>query len=161
MNARCPFDPLRHLAGVKLSHVPYQGSSQGINDVVAGRVPVMFSPASTVLPHIQSKALIALASTHSRRMTIMPDLPTMSEAGLTGYETGVWNGFLAPAGTPRPIIETLARAANEAVKSEDVIKTLSAQGIATVGGTPEDMAAFIRSEIGKWAKVIAAAGLKK
>src|SRR6185295_16734779 len=80
------------MAGVKLAHVPYQGSSQGINDVLAGRVPVMFSPASTVLPHIQSKVLIALASTHSRRMTIMPDLPTMAEAGLPGYETGVWNG---------------------------------------------------------------------
>jgi tripartite-type tricarboxylate transporter receptor subunit TctC len=149
------------MAGVKLAHVPYQGSSQGINDVLAGRVPVMFSPASTVLPHIQSKALIALASTHSRRMTLMPDLPTVSEAGLPGYETGVWNGFLAPAGTPRPIIEKLSRAANEAVKSEDVIKALSAQGIATVGGTPEEMATFIRSEIDKWAKVIIAAGLKK
>ena len=149
------------MAGVKLSHVPYQGSSQGINDVLAGRVPVMFSPASTVLPHIQSKSLIALASTHSRRMAIMPDLPTMSEAGLPGYETGVWNGFLAPSGTPRPIIDKLSRAANEAVKSEDVIKTLNAQGIATVGSTPEEMTAFIRSEIDKWAKVVAAAGLKK
>ena len=149
------------MAGVKLAHVPYQGSSQGVNDVLAGRVPVMFSPASTVLPHIQSKALIALASTHSRRMTIMPDLPTMSEAGLPGYETGVWNGFLAPAGTPRSVIDILSRAANEAVKSDDVIKTLNAQGIATVGGTPEEMAAFIRSEIDKWAKVVVAAGLKK
>jgi tripartite-type tricarboxylate transporter receptor subunit TctC len=149
------------MAGVKLAHVPYQGSSQGINDVLAGRVPVMFSPASTVLPHIHSKLLIALASTHSRRMTILPDLPTMSEAGLPGYETGVWNGFLAPSGTPRPIIDKLSRAANEAVKSEDVVKALSAQGIATVGGTPEDMASFIRSEIDKWAKVVVAAGLKK
>jgi tripartite-type tricarboxylate transporter receptor subunit TctC len=149
------------MAGVKLAHVPYQGSSQGINDVLAGRVPVMFSPASTVLPHIQSKVLIALASTHSVRMTLMPDLPTMSEAGLPGYETGVWNGFLAPSGTPRPIIDKLSRAANEAVKSEDVVKALSAQGIATVGGTPEDMASFIRSEIDKWAKVVVAAGLRK
>jgi tripartite-type tricarboxylate transporter receptor subunit TctC len=149
------------MAGVKLAHVPYQGSSQGINDVLAGRVPVMFSPASTVLPHIQFKALIALASTHSRRMTIMPDLPTMSEAGLPGYETGVWNGFLAPAGTPRSVIDKLSRAANEAVKSEDVIKALNAQGITTVGGTPEEMAIFIRSEIDKWAKVVVAAGLKK
>ena len=149
------------MAGVKLAHVPYQGSSQGVNDVLAGRVPVMFSAASTVLPHIHSKTLIALATTHSRRMTIMPDLPTMSEAALPGYETGIWNGFLAPAGTPRPIIDKLSRAANEAIKSEDVIQTLSAQGIATVGGTPEEMATFIRSEIDKWAKVIVAAGLKK
>jgi tripartite-type tricarboxylate transporter receptor subunit TctC len=149
------------MAGVKLAHVPYQGSSQGINDVLAGRVPVMFAPASTALPHIRSKALIALASTHARRLTIVPDLPTMSEAGLPGFETGVWNGLLAPAGTPRPIVERLSRAANEAVQSEDVIQALQAQGIATVGGTPEDMAAFIRSEIDKWAKVVVAAGLKK
>jgi tripartite-type tricarboxylate transporter receptor subunit TctC len=149
------------MAGVKLMHVPYQGSSQGINDVLAGRVPVMFSPASTALPHIRSKALIALASTHAKRTTIMPDLPTMSEAALPGFETGVWNGFLAPAGTPRPIIDRLSRAANEAVKSEDVINALQAQGIATVGGTPEEMAIFIRSEIDKWAKVVVAAGLGK
>jgi len=149
------------MAGVKLSHVPYQGSSQGINDVLAGRVPVMFAPASTALPHIRSGALIALGSTHAKRTKILPDLPTVSEAGLPGFETGVWNGFLAPTGTPRPIVERLSRAANEAVKSEDVIRALDAQGITTVGGTPEEMAIFIRGEIDKWAKVVVAAGLKK
>ena len=149
------------MAGVKLAHVPYQGSSQGINDVLAGRVPVMFAPASTALPHIRSKALIPLASTHAQRTTIMPELPTMSEAALPGFETGVWNGFLAPVGTPRPIVDRLSRAANEAVTSEDVIKALHAHGIATTGGTPEEMAAFIRGEIDKWAKVVIAAGLKK
>lgn len=149
------------MAGVKLSHVPYQGSSQGINDVLAGRVPVMFAPASTALPHVRSKTLIALASTHAARMAALPDLPTMAEAGLQGYETGVWNGLLAPAGTPRPIIEKLSQAANEAVTSEDFIKALDANGIIAFGGTPDEMANFIRSEIEKWGKVVVAAGMLK
>jgi tripartite-type tricarboxylate transporter receptor subunit TctC len=149
------------MAVVKLVHVPYQGSSQGINDVLAGRIPVMFAPASTALPHIRSNTLIALASTHAQRTAVLPDLPTVSEAGLPGFETGVWNGLLAPAGTPQTIIERLVRAANEAVKSDDVIDALKVQGIATIGGTPEEMASYIRTEIEKWRNVIMAAGLLK
>jgi tripartite-type tricarboxylate transporter receptor subunit TctC len=149
------------MAGVKMSHVPYQGSSQGINDVLAGRVPVMFTPASTALPHVRSGALIALGSTHANRTKILPDLPTIAEAGLPGFETGVWNGLLAPAGTPGPVVERLTRVANEAIKSEDVVKALEAQGIIPLGGTPDEMAKFIRSEIDKWARVVDAAGLRK
>lgn len=149
------------MAGIKLMHIPYTGSSQAINDVITGRVPVMFTPASTALPQVRSKAVIALASTHATRTKLLPEVPTMAEAGLPGFETGVWNGLLAPAGTPRPIIDRLSQAANEAVKSEDVIKAFELNGIAAVGGTPEQMAVFIRSEIDKWAKVVVAAGLKK
>jgi tripartite-type tricarboxylate transporter receptor subunit TctC len=149
------------MAGIKLMHIPYTGSSQAINDVITGRVPVMFTPASTALPQVRSKAVIALASTHAARTKLLPEVPTMAEAGLPGFETGVWNGLLAPAGTPRPIIDRLSQAANEAVRSEDVIKAFELNGIAAVGGTPEEMAGFIRSEIDKWAKVVVAAGLKK
>ncbi len=149
------------MAGIKLMHIPYTGSSQAINDVITGRVPVMFTPASTALPQVRSKAVIALASTHATRTKLLPEVPTMAEAGLPGFETGVWNGLLAPAGTPRPIIDRLSQAANEAVRSEDVIKAFELNGIAAVGGTPEQMAGFIRSEIDKWAKVVVAAGLKK
>ena len=149
------------MAGVKLMHIPYTGSSQAINDVITGRVPVMFTPASTALPQVRAKTVIALASTHAARTAMLPELPTMAEAGLPGFETGVWNGLLAPAGTPRPVIDRLSAAANEAVRSEDVIKALAANGITALGGTPQDMAHFIRSEIDKWAKVVAAAGLKK
>ena len=149
------------MAGVKLSHVPYQGSSQGINDVLAGRVPVMFAPASTALPHVRSKALSALGSTHAQRLKMLPELPTMSEAGLSGYETGVWNGLLAPAGTPRPVIDRLGQAANETLRSEDVLKALDANGIIAFPGTPEEMAKFIRGEIEKWGKMVVAAGMLK
>jgi tripartite-type tricarboxylate transporter receptor subunit TctC len=149
------------MAGVNLMHVPYTGSSQAVNDVVAGRVPVMFMPASTALPSVRAGTLIALASTHAKRMTMLPELPTMAESGLPGYETGVWNGLLAPAGTPRPIIERLAQVAAEAVASEDFIKALDANGIIPFGAGPEDMAQFIRSEIEKWGKVVVAAGMLK
>ena len=149
------------MAGVNLVHVPYTGSSQAVNDVMTGRVPVMFMPASTALPQVRAGTLIALASTHAKRMAMLPELPTMSESGLTGYETGVWNGLLAPAGTPRPIIDRLAQAAAEALRSEDFIKALDANGILPFSGTPEELGEFIRNEIEKWGKVVVAAGMQK
>ena len=149
------------MAGVNLVHVPYTGSSQAVNDVMTGRVPVMFMPASTALPQVRAGALIALASTHAGRMAMLPELPTMSESGLPGYETGVWNGLLAPAGTPRPIIDRLAQAAAEAVRSEDFIKALDANAILPFAGTPEELGQFIRNEIEKWGKVVVAAGMQK
>jgi tripartite-type tricarboxylate transporter receptor subunit TctC len=149
------------MAGVNLVHVPYTGSSQAVNDVMTGRVPVMFMPASTALPQVRAGTLIALASTHSGRMAMLPDLPTMSESGLAGYETGVWNGLLAPAGTPRPIIDRLAQAAAEVVRSEDFIRALDANGILPFAGTPEELGQFIRNEIEKWGKVVVAAGMQK
>ena len=149
------------MAGVNLVHVPYTGSSQAVNDVMTGRVPVMFMPASTALPQVRAGTLIALASTHAVRMAMLPELPTMSESGLPGYETGVWNGLLAPTGTPRPIIDRLAQAAAEAVKSVDFIKALDANGILPFPGTPEQLGPFIRNEIEKWGKVVVAAGMQK
>jgi tripartite-type tricarboxylate transporter receptor subunit TctC len=149
------------MAGVNLVHVPYTGSSQAVNDVMTGRVPVMFMPASTALPQVRAGALIALASTHSKRMAALPDLPTMAEAGLVGYETGVWNGLLAPAGTPRPVIDRLAQAAAEVVRSEDFIKALDANGILPFGSsTPDELGQFIRNEIEKWGKVVVASGMQ-
>jgi len=150
------------MAGTKLQHIPYQGSSQGINDVIAGRVPAMFAPASTALPQVRNGALIALASTHANRMAMLPDLPTMSEAGLPGYVTGVWNGLLVPSGTPRPIVDRLAQASAEAVRADDFIKALDANGIIPFpSASPEDMGVYIRGEIDKWGKVVVATGMLK
>jgi tripartite-type tricarboxylate transporter receptor subunit TctC len=149
------------MAGVKLSHVPYTGSSQAVNDVISGRVPVMFMPASTALPPVRAGLLVALASTHSKRMAAMPDLPTMAEAGLPGYETGVWNGLLAPTGTPRPVIERLAQACAQALLAEDFVKALDTNGILPFGAPADEMARFMRSEIEKWSKVVVAAGMLK
>jgi tripartite-type tricarboxylate transporter receptor subunit TctC len=152
---------LNHMAGIKLVHVPYAGSAQGITDVLAGRVTVMFSPASTVWPHVQAGKLKALATTQPQRAAMAPDLPTMAEAGLQGYDAGIWVGLLAPAGTPPAIIEKLSRAANEALKSNEVLVPLRAQGADPLGGTPEAFARHIDAEIKKWTDVGAAAGLKK
>jgi len=149
------------MTGTKMVHVPYAGSNQAAADLLTGRVQAMFSPASTILPHVRDGKLIALASTQLKRASVAPELPTMAEAGLPGFDTSVWSGLLAPAGTPREAVDKLARAINEALRSRDVIEPLQKQGIDMLGGTPEEFAAYIQSEIAKWSRVAVAAGLKK
>lgn len=148
-------------AGVKIVHVPYQGSAQAMSDLLSGRVTIMFSPASTVVAHIQSGQLIGIASAAAKRPGIAPDLPTMAEAGMPDFDTSVWFGPMAPAGTPRDVIDKLARAVNDALKSPDVIATLKVQGLDPLGGSPDDFAAVISSETKKWTDAAAAAGLRK
>jgi tripartite-type tricarboxylate transporter receptor subunit TctC len=148
------------LAGVKLVHVPYPGSAQAVTDLLAGRVQVMFSPASTVLPHVSDGKLKALASTQIKRTSVAPNLPTMTEAGLAGFDTSVWFGLLAPAGTPQEVVTKLNHAVNDALASDDVRALLRAQGMDPLGGTAETFARMIVSETEKWARVITAAGLQ-
>ena len=149
------------IAGTKLVHVPYPGTAQAATDLLGGRVQVMFSPASSVLPFVAEGKLIALASSALQRATVAPELPTISEAGLTGFDTSGWFGLLAPAGTDRNIIERVAAASNEAAKSPHVMATMGKQGFDMVGGGPEEFAAFIREELAKWERVATAAGLKR
>jgi tripartite-type tricarboxylate transporter receptor subunit TctC len=149
------------MTGVKMVHVPYAGSPQAVTDLLAGRVQVFFSPASTVLQHVREGKLVALASTEARRAAMAPDLPTMAEAGLPGFETGLWFGLVAPAGTPKEIIDKLARAGNETLKTDEVAKALAPQGIDLVGGSPEEFARYLDGEMKRWATVAEAAGLKK
>jgi tripartite-type tricarboxylate transporter receptor subunit TctC len=149
------------MAGVKTVHVPYQGSAQAMTDLLGGRISLMFSPASTAVPHMRSGAIRALASTTLKRPAIAPDLPTMDEAGLPGFETAVWFGLNAPAATPGDIIEKLARTANAALKAPEVASAMQAQGLEPAGGTPEDYARYIASETRKWSAVAKAAELTK
>jgi tripartite-type tricarboxylate transporter receptor subunit TctC len=149
------------MAGTKLVHVPYQGSAQATTDLLAGRISLMFAPAATVMPHIQSGALKALASTQLKRAGIAPDLPTMAEAGLPGFDTSIWMGLFAPAGTPRPVVDKLARTLNGALGSQEVIANLNRLGMDVRGGTPDEFSAFIAGETKKWTEVALAAGLKK
>jgi len=149
------------LAGVKMVHVPYAGSPQAVTDLLAGRIQLFFSPASTVLQHVRDGKLVALASTEAKRTAIAPELPTMVEAGLAGFETGLWFGLLAPAGTPKEVVDKLARAANAALQTDEVAKALAPQGIDLVGGSPEDFARYLEGEMKRWATVAEAAGLKK
>jgi len=149
------------MAGTKIVHVPYVGTAQALTDLLAGRLQVMFSPASTVLQHVNEGKIIALASTGLQRASAAPDLPTVSEAGIPGFDTSGWFGLLAPAGVGRDVIERLARATNEAVKSPDVVASLRPQGFDMEGGSPEEFAAFIRADLEKWSRVAAATGLKR
>lgn len=149
------------MAGVKLVHVPYKGSPQAVTDLLAGRVSVMFSPASTVLPHIKAGTLRALASSGAQRASAAPDLPTIAESGLTGFETAVWFGLLAPTATPRDIVTRLNKETVRVLAAADVKTQLAAQGIDPIGGTPEQFAGYIKQETAKWRRVVAASGAKQ
>jgi len=150
------------MAGVKLVHVPYAGGSgQAATDLIAGRISMVFSPASTIAPHITAGSVKALAAATAKRAGLFPDLPTIAEAGLPGFDSGIWGGLMAPAGTPRAVIDRLARAVNDALKTPEVQSVLRNAGIDPLGGTPEDFAELIQREMEKWAKVAKIAGLSK
>jgi tripartite-type tricarboxylate transporter receptor subunit TctC len=144
----------KQMAGIKMTGVLYPGSAQTITDLIAGRIQVMFSPASTALGLIKDGRVKALATSQAKRASVAPDLPTISEAALPGYDTGVWFGILGPAGTPTPIIDKVSKATNDALKDPETLKALRAQGLDALGGSPDDFARFIKSETGRWARVI-------
>jgi len=144
----------KQMAGIKMTGVLYPGSAQSATDLIAGRIQVMFSPASTVLGFIRAGTVKALATSQAKRASIAPDLPTISEAGLDGFDTGLWFGILGPAGTPQPIIDKISHATNEALKDSDVLKQLHTQGLDALGGSSDDFARFIKSETERWARVM-------
>ena len=144
----------KQMAGIKMTGVLYPGSGQTVMDLISGRIQVMFSPASTVLAFIKDGRVRALATTESKRTSAAPELPTISEAALPGYDTGLWFGILGPAGMPKPIIDKISNAANSALKDPDVLKQLTTQGLDARGGSPEEFALFIKTETDRWARVI-------
>jgi tripartite-type tricarboxylate transporter receptor subunit TctC len=148
------------MGGIKMVHVPYKGSGPGIVDIVAGHVSVMTPSILSGLPHIKSGRLRGLGVTSKKRAGGVPDIPTIAEAGLPGYEAVQWFGLLAPAATPREIVSRLHGETVRALQAGDVRSRLSADGADPVGSTPEEFAAFIRSETTKWAKVVKEAGIQ-
>ncbi len=144
----------KQMAGIKMTGVLYPGSAQTAMDLISGRIQVMFAPASTVLGFIKDGRVKALATSEAKRASIAPDLPTIGEAGLPGYATGLWFGILGPAGTPKPIIDKISEAANNVLKDPDVLKQLETQGLNPLGGSPDDFTAFIKSETQRWARVM-------
>jgi tripartite-type tricarboxylate transporter receptor subunit TctC len=152
---------LKVMTGIKMVHVPYAGSPQATTDLLAGRIQVLFAPSSTVLQHVREGKLVALASSESRRITIAPELPTMAEAGLPGFETGLWFGLMAPSGTPKEIIGRLNSIANEALQAPEVAKALQPLGIELVGGSVEEFSRYLDGEMQRWASVVQAAGLRQ
>ncbi len=149
------------MAGIRLVDVPYPGSAQALTDVLAGRIQLLIAPASAVIQQINNGKLKALATTTARRAGIAPNVPTMAEAGLPGYDLDLWFGLLAPAGTPRSIVDKLARIADAALKQDDISGQLRRIGIDPVGGSPEDFAGYIDAEVKKATEVAIAANLRK
>lgn len=146
-------------AGTKISTVPYQGgANQAILDLLAGRISLMFNVAATLAPHVKEGKLVALAVGQPKRTAVMPDVPTMTEAGMPEFDVGIWIGLLAPPGTPPNIIETLSKLSNEGVRSADAQKALNAQGIDVLGGTPAEFSKFIEKDREKWAHIVATMG---
>jgi tripartite-type tricarboxylate transporter receptor subunit TctC len=144
-------------AGTKILAAHYQGgSNQAVTDLLAGRITLMFNVAATLAPHVKADKLRAIAIAQPKRAGIMPDLPTMDEAGMPGFDAGIWIGLLAPSGTPEAVLEKLSKAANDALKTDMMTKAMATQGIDALGGTPKQFEAFIRNDIDKWNTLLAA-----
>lgn len=150
----------RLLAGLKFQHVPYKGSGMAVIGLMSGEVALMFAALPTAMPHIRSKRMRPLGVTTAMRSQSMPELPSIAEAGLKGYEATQWFGMLAPAGTPRPIIDMLHKEVTTALRSPDVGKFLVNEGAEVVANTPEQFGEYLRSETEKWSRVIKSAGIK-
>ena len=146
------------MAGIKMNHVPYKGSAPALTDVMGGQAALMFDTMLSAMPHVKSGKLRALAVTSAKRSPAAPDLPTVAESGLPGYEAIAWNNLLAPAGTPRDVIAKLSAELKKVLDQPDVKERFAAQGFAAAWTTPEASTAFMQSEVDKWAKVVKTSG---
>ena len=148
------------MAKIKIVHIPYKGTGPALNDTIAGSTQLIFGSVSTTLQFIKSGRLRGLAVTTPRRISALPDLPTVAEAGVPGYEVVLWHGLVAPKGVPRPIVDRLNREANEVLKAKDMGDLLATDGVAPAGGTPEQFRAVIKADIGRWRGVVKQANIK-
>jgi tripartite-type tricarboxylate transporter receptor subunit TctC len=148
------------MAGTKMQHIPYKGSGPMLIDLMSGTVNIAFDNLSASMPHIKGGKLKALATTGAKRSPALPDLPTISEAGLTGYDSTSWNAIYVPAGTPKEIVDKLNRELNAILSSPETRKFFAEQGAESGGGTPEQLGALTRAETAKWAKVVKDSGAK-
>jgi tripartite-type tricarboxylate transporter receptor subunit TctC len=148
------------MAGVQITHIPYKGSAPALQDLLAGQVQLMFDNLPPSLPQIKAGKLRALAVTSLTRAPALPDVPTLSESGLPGFEASSWFGILAPAGTPAPIVAKLNAEVAKWLATPEAREKLLKQGANPAGGTPEDFAKHIAAETAKWAKVVKESGAK-
>ena len=150
----------KKMAGVNLVSVPYKGGGPAVIDLIAGRVQIYFSTIPAALAHVQGGRLRGVAVTTTKRVNLIPDVPTVAESGLPGFEVVGWFGIFAPAGTPRPVVATLNKALNDALRAPDIQQRFSSQGLIPGGGTPEELGKFLRAEIAKWGALIKEAGIQ-
>jgi tripartite-type tricarboxylate transporter receptor subunit TctC len=148
------------LTGTDILHIPYKGSAPAVTDLISGQVNMMFDNIPSSLPHIKSGRLRAIATTGAKRDPALPDVPTIAESGVAGYESGVWFGLAAPAGTPKEVVAKLNAAAVQGAKSPEFEKRMKDLGYNIVAGSADDMGAMIKAELARWTPIVKASGAK-
>ena len=148
------------MTGTQIVHVPYKGSPQGISDLIGGQVQLMFDNLTSISPHVRSGKVRGIGVSSLKRSPIFPDIPTIAEAGVPGYETNAWGGIVVPVGTPQAIVTKLNNEINKALRTSTVKERYAAIEAEPVGGTPEQFAAFVKNETVKWADVVKKSGAK-
>jgi tripartite-type tricarboxylate transporter receptor subunit TctC len=151
---------LASMAGVEMVHVPYKGEANALNDLLGNQVPIMFGNLPTLLPHIRSGKVKVLAVSSLQRAEAAPDIPTIAESGLPGFEALTWFGLYAPAGTPRPVVDRLVTAVTQSLADPVIKSKLRAQGLTIVGNNPDQFRAYMKTEMVKWGKLIETAHIK-
>ena len=146
--------------GIQTQHIPYKGSAPGLVDLASGQTQFMIDTINTVLPYVRDNRLRGLAVTSAKRSPLLPDLPTLAEAGISGFEAAAWQGIVVPTGTPNEIVQKLNAEVNKALTHPDIRSRLAAQGADILGGTPAEYAAYLRSEMPRWAKAVKDSGAK-
>jgi tripartite-type tricarboxylate transporter receptor subunit TctC len=150
----------KYMTGTEITHVPYKGGAPAIADLIAGQVQLMFESTNSIAPHVRNGRVRALAVTGEKRALSLPEVPTLIEAGVPGYEVNAWSGVITTAGVPRPVLDKLNAAVNKAINDPATKERLFAMGSEGGGGTPEDFAALIRRDSAKWADVVKRSGAK-
>jgi tripartite-type tricarboxylate transporter receptor subunit TctC len=146
--------------GIQTQHIPYKGSAPGLVDLASGQTQFMIDTINTVLPYVRDNRLRGLAVTSAKRSPLLPDLPTLAEAGISGFEAAAWQGIVVPTGTPNEIVQKLNAEVNKALMHPDIRSRLATQGADILGGTPAEYAAYLRSEMPRWAKAVKDSGAK-
>jgi len=154
------FELFKSMTGTSITHVPYKGSAPAVTDLIAGQVQVMFDNTPNVLPHVKAGKLKAIAVSSKKRSSLAPEVPTVDESGVPGYDVTVWFGILAPAGTPRDIIARLNAEMVKIMRTPEVTDRFNKAGVDVVASSPEYFSEFLKSEVGRWAKVVQDANIK-
>jgi len=149
-----------HMAGIKMSHIPYKGTGPALTDTIAGQTDLFCTSTATALPHVKAGRLRAIAVTTANRLPAEPNVPTLAESGVKGYDVPIWHGLIAPKGMPRVAVDKMNAEVNKLLKSKDTAEQLQTDGVSPKGGTPEAFRDQIRKEIDLWKKTVAATGVK-
>jgi len=149
-----------YMAGIKMSHIPYKGTGPALTDTIAGQTDLFCTSTATALPHVKAGRLRAIAVTTANRLPAEPNVPTLAESGVKGYDVPIWHGLIAPKGVPRVAVDKMNAEVNKLLKSKDTAEQLQTDGVSPKGGTPEAFRDQIRKEIDLWKKTVAATGVK-